>query len=147
MFLLDTHVVTQLRRREQVDAGLAAWASGVAPADLFLSAISLLELEMGLMALENHSSPRAPALRDWLDSKVLPAFAGRILPIDAAVARRAAALHVPLRRPERSALLGATAIVHGLTVVTQHPTEFDAMGVGVFSPWNDQHASHQGPLP
>lgn len=136
MYLLDTHVVTELRRRERVDTGLAEWAGSVAPSDLYLSALSILELEMGLMTLEHRSPARAAPLRNWLDIKVLPAFEGRILPVDIKVARRCAALHVPQRRPERSALIAATALVHGLTVVTRHASDFEPLGVALLSPWH-----------
>lgn len=143
MFLLDTHVVTELRTRERVDQGLAGWAAAVPPSDLYLSALSLLELEMGLLALESRGSPRAAPLRTWLDTKVLPAFDGRILAIDAAVARRCAGLQVPNRRPDRTALLAATALVHGLSVVTRHPNDFEPMGVAVVSPWLSSFESPQ----
>ncbi|MDR3527295.1 MAG: type II toxin-antitoxin system VapC family toxin [Rhizomicrobium sp.] len=135
MYLLDTSVVTGLRRRDRADPNLAAWAASVAPSDLYLSALSLLELEMGVLALENRNPTVAAPLRQWLNAKVLPAFAGRILAVDAAVARRCAALHVPHRRPERSALIAATAIVHGLTVVSRNPSDFDPMGIAVINPW------------
>jgi predicted nucleic acid-binding protein len=138
MFLLDTQVVTGLRRRDRADHNLAAWAEGVAPSDLYLSALSLLELEMGVLALENRSPSLAAPLRLWLNNKVLTAFAGRILAVDAAVARRCAALQVPQRRPERSALIAATALVHGLTVVSRNPADFEPMGIVVINPWQTQ---------
>jgi Predicted nucleic acid-binding protein, contains PIN domain len=136
MYLIDTHAITEMRRRERVDGKFAEWAASVAPADLYISTISVLELEMGLMTLEHRSPSRASPLRVWLDTKVLPAFEGRILPIDIRVARRAAALHVPQRRPERSALIAATAIVHGLSVVTRNASEFEPLGVAVLNPWH-----------
>ncbi|GAA0553229.1 hypothetical protein FHS83_001587 [Rhizomicrobium palustre] len=135
MFLLDTHVVTELRRRERVDEGLAEWAASVAPADLYLSALSLMELEMGLVSLEQRSSARAQPLRLWLETKVVPAFAGRILAIDSQTARRAASLQVLHRRPERNSLIAATALVHGLSLVTRHRAEFEPFGLRLLSPW------------
>jgi predicted nucleic acid-binding protein len=135
MYLLDTQIVTALRRRDRADPNLAAWAGTVAPSDLYLSALSVLELEMGVLALENRNPSLAAPLRQWLTVKVLPAFAGRILAVDNAIARRCAALHVPLRRPERSALIAATAIVHGLTVVSRNPSDFEPMGIAVINPW------------
>lgn len=144
MFLLDTHVITEMRRRDRIDPGLAEWALSVAPADLYLSALTVLELEMALMALEHRSPARAAPLRSWLDTKVLPAFEARILPVDAKVARRAAALHVPQRRPERSALIAATAMVHGFTVVTRHASQFEPLGVAIVSPWQ---SANQGQHP
>lgn len=138
MYLLDTNVVTALRRRDRADPNLAAWAEGIAPSDLYLSALSLLELEMGVLALENRNPSLAAPLRQWLTSKVLPAFKDRILAVDAAVARRAAAFHVPHRRPERGVLIAATALVHGLTVVSRNPADFEPMGIVVINPWQQE---------
>lgn len=74
-------------------------------------------------------------LRAWLDERVLPAFAGRVLPIDTAIAQRCAKLHIPDPRSDRDALIGATALVHGLTVVTRNLADFKPTGVELFNPW------------
>ena len=75
------------------------------------------------------------ALRAWIDDKVLPVFQGRILVVDAAVAQRCARLHVPDPRAERDALIAATALVHGLTLVTRNVADFELMDVDLFNPW------------
>lgn len=135
MYLLDTNVLSELRRPERADARVSAWAGRTDPASLYLSVITLLELEMGVLAVERCDAAQGRALRGWLDTRVVPAFATRILPIDTEVARRCAALHVPDRRAERDALIAATALVHRLTVVTRNEQDFRPTGASVFNPW------------
>src|SRR5512135_2518807 len=97
MYLLDTNVVSELRKVSagKADARVASWADTVDAADLYLSVITLQELEIGVSIVERRDPAQGGRLRAWLDGRVLPAFAGRILPIDEAVARRSARLHVP----------------------------------------------------
>jgi len=135
MFLLDTNVVSALRRRERIDPKLAAWATAVPAADLFLSAITIFEIELGLLLLARRDETQAQVLRAWMDENVLPAFAGRILPVDVAVAQCCARLHVPDPRAERNALIAATALVHKLQVVTRNVGDFAPMGVDLLNPW------------
>lgn len=135
MFLLDTNVVSELRRGDRAHPNVVLWSDSVAASDLFLSAITILELEAGVLLMERRDASQGAVLRKWLDARVLPAFEGRILPVDVAVARRCAALHVPDPRAERDALIAATALVHGLTVVTRNVADFAPMGVAVSNPW------------
>ena len=137
MYLLDTNVVSELRKAKsgKADARVTAWAAEVPASELFLSAISVLELEMGVLLVERRDAAQGTVLRSWLDRHVLPAFADRILPVDAAVARRCARLHVPDPRAERDALIAATALVHDLTVVTRNVGDFEATGVRLLNPW------------
>ncbi len=123
MHLLDTDLVFELRNAKAgaTDPGLATWAAKAARTSLFVSALTLLELETAVTRAERQDKPRGAALRDWLDSRVMPAFDGRILPVDAAVVRRRA--HVPLADP-RDALLAATALEHGLTLTTRDAAAF-----------------------
>lgn len=139
MFLLDTNVVAELRRARSgcADPGVVAWAEQADPAALFLSVVSLHELEMGVR-LKQHRDPRqGQLLRHWLDQQVVPAFAGRILLIDEAVARCSAALHLPDPRPLRDGLIAATALVHAMVVVTRNVGDFLPTGVEVLNPWRD----------
>lgn len=140
MYVLDTNVVSELRkvRLGKADARVAAWAESVDAADLFVSAITIMELELGVLAIERKDSAQGVVLRAWLEQQVLPEFAARTLPIDTAVAQRCARLHVPDRRGERDALIAATALVHGMTVVTRNVVDFQLPGVGVFNPWEWQ---------
>jgi len=137
MWLLDTNVVSELRkvRTGRADPQVAAWAEGVAAASLFVSVITLHELELGVLLAERRDPAQGAILRTWLDSRVQPAFTGRILDVDEAVARRAARLHVPDPRPVRDALIAATAQVHGMTVVTRDADDFGPMDVSVLNPW------------
>ena len=135
MFLLDTNVLSELRRRDKTNPRVAAWADAIHPSDLFLSAITILEIEAGTLMLQRRDAVQGAMLRAWIDDKVLPAFAGRILPVDTAVAQSCARLHVPDPRAERDALIAATALVHSLTVATRNIADFQAMGVRLLNPW------------
>lgn len=137
MFLLDTNVVSELRkvRLVKADKRVAKWADSVAVVDLYLSAITVQELEIGVQLVERRDVAQGAVLRAWLNDQVLPAFAGRILPVDAAVALRSASLHVPDPQPVRDSLIAATALVHGMTVVTRNVSDFEASGVKLLNPW------------
>lgn len=142
MFLLDTNVISELRkvRAGRADRNVAAWARSVPAASFFLSVIVIQELEIGTLLAERRNPSQGAILHAWLDGQVLSAFAERILPIDTAVARRSAALHVPDPRPIRDGLIAATAFVHGMTVVTRNMTDFVPTGVPILNPWNDPSA-------
>jgi predicted nucleic acid-binding protein len=138
MFVLDTNVVSELRRPEKADKNVLAWASSMPLANFFISAITVLELELGVLSIERKDNVQGQALRTWLGSQVLPRFEGRVLPIDTIVAQQCAKLHVPDPRAERDALIAATALVHGMTVVTRNITDFASTGVPLLNPWNAQ---------
>lgn len=137
MFILDTNVVSELRkiRLGKADPAVAQWADSVDAGSLHLSAITILELEIGVTQLERRDPRQGAVLRTWLDMLVLPEFNGRIFPVDTAVAKRCARLHVPDPRAERDALIAATALVHGMTVVTRNLADFEATGVPLLNPW------------
>jgi len=101
-----------------------------------LSAISVLELERGTLLMERRDPAQGAMLRSWMENLVMPSFAGRILPVDTPVALRCAALHVPDPKSYRDALIAATALVHGMTVVTRNVSDFEPSGVAVLNPWN-----------
>jgi hypothetical protein len=121
LFLLDTNVVSELRkvRAGKASPRVARWASGIDAADMFVSAITIHELELGVLLAERKDPPQGVILRKWLDRKVLPAFDGRILPVDTDVARRSARLHVPNPHALRDGLIAATALIHGFAVGAQ----------------------------
>jgi toxin FitB len=136
-FVLDTNVVSELRkvRLGKADANVAAWAERVDAGSLFVSAICIMELELGVLSVERKDATQGALLRSWLEQQVLPEFSGRTLPVDTAVALRCARLHVPDKRGERDALIAATALVHGVTVVTRNVADFAATGVTLINPW------------
>lgn len=136
MFLLDTNVISELRRPDKADRNVVAWANAVPAANFFMSAISILEIELGARLIECKDPAQGAILRNWIDTQVLARFEGRILAIDRAVAQRCAQLHVPNPRAERDALIAATALVHGLTVVTRNVGDFEPAGVPLHNPWN-----------
>lgn len=137
MYVLDTNVVSELRkvRIGKADSNVASWAKSVDAADLFVSAITIMELELGVLSIERKDATHGGMLRAWLDQHVLPEFSGRTLPIDTTVAQRCARLHVPDKHGERDALIAATALVHGMTVVTRNVADFQSTGVTILNPW------------
>lgn len=137
MFLLDTDVISELRKAKsgKADASVVAWARSVSPASLYLSAIGILELEMGVLLVERRDATQGALLRAWLDNHVLPAFMSRIIAVDTAIARRCATLHVPDRRSDHDAFIAAAALLHGMTVVTRNVAAFAPMGVETLDPW------------
>ncbi|KAE9641414.1 type II toxin-antitoxin system VapC family toxin [Pseudomonas sp. PB106] len=136
MYLLDTHVISELRK-PQADKNVVAWARTVIAPRMFISAITLKELETGVLRMERRDPVQGKVLRSWLKRHVMPAFDARILPVDAAVALRCAGLHVPDRANESDSLIAATALVHGLTVVTRNIADFQASGVALLNPWEE----------
>jgi predicted nucleic acid-binding protein len=138
MFILDTHVVAELRkvRAGRADECVARWADRVEVADLYLSVITIRELEIGVLLAERRDPGQGAVLRAWMNSHVLPAFAGRILPVGVAIAQRSARLHVPAPNPVRDGLIAATALVHGMTVVTRNVANFVRCGVAIVNPWD-----------
>ena len=140
MFLLDTNVLSELRKARlgRADERVVAWAGAQAADEQFVSVVTLGELERGVLLKERRDPRQGAVLRKWLDADILPGFEGRTLPIDRAVAVRAAALHVPDPRGAYDALIAATALVHGLTVVTRNTDDFAAMNVRLLDPWDDR---------
>lgn len=137
MYLLDTNVVSELRKAKtgKANKNVTKWAKSVSATSMFLSAITILELETGILLIERRDPAQGTMLRTWLDQHVLPAFSGRILAIDVAVAQRCAKLHVPNPQADRDSLIAATALVHGMTVVTRNVVDFEYTGVEILNPW------------
>ena len=137
MYLLDTNIISELRkvRSDKANKNVEAWANSVATNSLYLSVVTVLELETGILQLERRDAIQGTILRTWLEHQVLPAFSGRILPVDIPVARTCAAMHVPNPRPHRDTWITATALVHGMTVVTRNVKDFEYAGVQLLNPW------------
>jgi predicted nucleic acid-binding protein len=130
MLLLDTDVVSEIRkvRMGKADPNVAKWVAALTTESLFVSAITLHELEIGVLLAERRDPRQGAVLRLWLETQVIPVFDGKILAVDTAIGRRAAKLHVPQPRPIDDALIAATALVHGLTIVTRNVADFEATG-------------------
>ena len=139
MYILDTIVVSELRkvRLGKADRHVALWADSIEATDLYLSVITIQELEIGVLLAERRDPSQGAVFRSWLNGHVIPAFDGRILVVDSAVAQRSARLHVPDPRPVRDGLIAATALVHGMTVVTRNVADFEPTGVLTLNPWID----------
>jgi predicted nucleic acid-binding protein len=137
MYILDTNVVSEIRkiRHGKADRFVSQWADSVNTAELYLSVITLQELEIGVLLAEYRDPTKGALLRTWLNKHVIPAFSGRILAVDTAVAIQSAKLHVPNPRQVRDGLIAATALVHGMTVVTRNICDFAHCGVVLLNPW------------
>ena len=135
MHLLDTNVISELRKAARADPFVRSWAENVPANSFWLSAVTLLELEIGVLRVERRDASQGALLRRWLEDWVLVRFGERILGVDVDVARRAARFHVPDPRPERDALIAATALTHGLTMVTRNVADFELLGVAIINPW------------
>lgn len=139
MYLLDTNVVSELRKAPsgRANAGVVIWSEEQATHNLYLSVITLMELEMGILQVEHRrDAAQGIRLRNWFDTQVMKAFEGRILPVDAAVAARCAQLMIPDPQSPWDGLIAATALHHNLTVVTRNVRDYLASGVTTFDPWS-----------
>jgi len=135
MFLLDTNVISELRQGKLLqNAQVVTWAQQQVFEQFFLSAVTILELEKGVQALEHKQPPQGQALRRWLDG-VTGVFDGRIIPFSASMAKRCASLHFPNSLSERDAMIAATALEHRFTVVTRNTKDFQNMGLKLLNPW------------
>jgi hypothetical protein len=135
MYLLDTNVVPALRRPRHAHPALVRWAEATDVSELFLSVISVMEIELGVLRIERRDRRQGSGLRAWFETDVLRSFEGRILPVNLAVARCCAGLHSPDPKSLNDSYVAATAIVHGMTVVTRNEADFRATGAIVLNPW------------
>ncbi len=142
MYLLDTNVVSELGkiRAGKADLNVAKWADSVDAADLYVSVITIQELKIGILLAELRDPVQGSVFRKWLTSHVFPAFEGRILSVDVAVTLRSAQLHVPDPKPFRDGLIAATALVHGMTMVTRNTANYELTGVRILNPWLEKQA-------
>ena len=142
MYLLDTNVISELRKvgDGKADAAVVAWVSKIDAGETFISALTLMELEIGILHVERRDSDQGARLRIWFETQVCPEFEDRTLSVDAAIARRCAQLHVPDPKSDRDALIAATALEHGLKIVTRNLADFAATGVSLINPWQSSAA-------
>lgn len=138
MYLLDTNIVSALRLPHKQPPELRAWAASIPFEQCFISVITMLEIEIGILRLERREPASAKLLRQWVEGEVKPTFGDHVLPVDTAVAMACAPFHVPNPSSERDALIAATAIVHGLQVVTRNVRHFQHLPVRVIDPWQSE---------
>ncbi|MBB4053994.1 hypothetical protein GGR20_003666 [Devosia subaequoris] len=138
MFLLDTNVISELRKAGdgKADIKVVSWLDSVDATKLYISVITLMELELGILLVERRDPDQGARLRIWVDRHVVPEFADRTLSVDTAVALRCAQLHAPNPCAERDGLIAATALVHGMTMVTRNVADFERTGVNIINPWD-----------
>jgi toxin FitB len=136
-FLLDTNVLSELRKVKsgKADPNVAAWAENISPAELYLSSVTILELETGVLLMERRDELQGAMLRAWLSEHVMPVFSGRIIVVDTVIALQSARLQVPDPKPLYDTLIAATALVHGMTIVTRNLGDFEQTGVRTLNPW------------
>ena len=135
MYILDTNVISELRRPEKADANVLKWATRVPVGQFYLSAITVFEIERGIGLMARRDAEQSKSLRQWFEEHILTIFDRRIFAIDAAVAVRCAKLHVPDPQSDRDSFIAATALVHGMTVVTRNAKDFKKTGVPIINPW------------
>jgi toxin FitB len=135
MYLIDTNVVSELRRQRISDPNVLTWFRRQSASHLHLSVISLMELEQGYYKLKRRDALQAAAIRTWIDESVLESFQDRILSVDVAISQTCARLHVPDPKGYGDAIIAATALIHNLTVVTRNTDDFDGTGVSLLNPW------------
>jgi toxin FitB len=138
VFLIDTNVLSEFRllHDNRADKAVAAWASLHDPDTFFMSAVTLMEAEIGIRRMEWRDPRQGRVLRDWFNGVILPRYRTRILPIDDRVATLAATFHVPNPAPFADSLIAATAIIHGMTIVTRNVRDFGFPSVAVLNPWD-----------
>lgn len=134
MYLIDTNVVSELRRRGQADPGVIAWFNTTPEELMVISVVTVAELEAGVRRVERRDLAQGKHMRRWVEG-VLAAFAGRIEPIDTGIARLCGGLHSPDPRPASDAWIAATALARGWSVVTRNVRDFEPMGVEFVNPW------------
>lgn len=135
MFIVDTNVVSTLRKPDKAPHELLAWAEAQDPSQVYISAISIFEIEYGIRLKAHTDAKQGQILLEWFEGIVLPAYDGKILPVCVDTARTCAPLHVPNKRPERDALIAATAIFHQMTLVTRNDKDFLGMNCALLNPW------------
>ena len=134
-FLLDTNVVSELRRGAKCDARVAAWQAAHSPSVCHLSVISLMEIRLGIELVRRRDPKHGEILQSWYDTKVRSAFSKRTLPVTPEIAEKCAELHAERTRPFRDSLILATALSHNLTVVTRNTKDFSDSAARILNPW------------
>lgn len=136
-YVLDTNVVSALRVRGR-NPRVETWAASIPVADQFVTATTMAEIERGVVAKERADPSQGDVLRRWFEDRVLPTFAGRVLPFDLPAARILAAYRVPEHAPLDDALIAAVAQAADMTVATRNTRHFEPLGVACHNPWDQK---------
>lgn len=134
MYLIDTVVLSQLRKPKR-DVRLASWIKKQRTSDLYLSVVTVGEIERGIVLQRTRDPDFATALVSWLD-RVLALYGERVLPFNLQIARRWGQLSAALGNNTADLMISATALEHGLTVVTRNVSDFEHTGVAIFNPFD-----------
>ncbi len=141
MYLFDTSAITELRKAKhknkkfKADPGLIEWVKHVDHSTIYVSSIAFMEIEIAILSMEKKNKHQGKLLRNWFDELVKPAFDGRVIAFDQAIALKCAALRVPDPHRMRNAIVAATALVHKMILVTKNEKDFIYTGVDIVSPW------------
>lgn len=137
MYLLDTNVISEIRKVNagKANAGVTQWTKKTSQSLMYVSVISLMEIEQGILRLERKDTVQACLLKDWFHNIVLPSFDNNVVNIDKNIALTCATLHVPDQKPANDSLIAATALIHDLTLVTRNTKDFEQTGVKLFNPF------------
>ncbi len=135
-YLLDTNVVSALRRRDRAEKRVVDWFKAVAGAEFFISVLTMMEIEIGVRRLELRDRRQAAIIRAWRDGLLESEFRGRFVNVDLEIAECCATLHIPNSKSGIDALIAATAIVKRLTLVTRNERDFAGMPVALVNPWS-----------
>ena len=139
MYLLDTNVLSEARKR-MPDAGVTAWLTAVASADLYLSAITVFEIELGIEKQRRDNPAFAEELANWLGA-VLGLYGERVLQLTTGIARRWGRLAAEAGHRELDLAIAATALEHGLSVVTRNVAHYERTGVAIVNPFETRRGS------